>query len=213
MDNKHALLRFIYDTIDSIFISAFEIIKYLFEGLLCYVFSCAPIYIIVILLLYFSLAVPVSSHEYIRYLFIATLCIVPFRGIVLANNMKVRGDTSEKPLRNVSVVILALSIVMSVYIAQDKKLFYTNNDIELIEASSYKEGYRNGYHDAQDDAEYSVNWQLAEFKLEIQDSIEPFSSASALIEDYLMNETDSINLAEVYELMEQGFEQFYKVYD
>lgn len=213
MKKEHTVLRFIYDTIISILESAFEIIAYLWGGLLLYFLLSSPIYIIVSVLLYFSLYLPVSSHEYIRYIFIAQLCIVPLWDIICANKIEADGDPSGKPFRNVSVIILALSIVMSVYIAQDKKPFYTSNDVESIEASSYKNGYRNGYHDAQDDIDYSDNWQLTDFKLEIQDSIEPFSSASALIEDYLMNEADSVDLVEVYKLMEKGFEQFYKVYD
>lgn len=59
----------------------------------------------------------------------------------------------------------------------------------------------------------SDSWQMQEFKLDLQDSIEPIKSADGKLEEYLMGNPDSFDLVKVKELMEQGFEQFYKVYD
>ncbi len=92
---------------------------------------------------------------------------------------------------------------------------YLTGESDTIEISEVYQLLENGLRYFYEITEYSSSdsWQMQEFKLDLQDSIEPIKSADGKLEEYLMGNPDSFDLVKVKELMEQGFEQFYKVYD
>lgn len=94
----------------------------------------------------------------------------------------------------------------------DDYLSGESDSINLAEVYQLLEEGIGYFYDATEISS-SDNWQVQDYKIDLQDSIEPIKSADRELEEYLMGNPDSFDLVKVKELMEKGFEQFYKVYD
>lgn len=91
------------------------------------------------------------------------------------------------------------------YCMVDDYMTGESDSIDLAEVYQLIElGFQKFYAATEIDA--SDSWQEQERKLDLQDAIQPFSNASGELEEYLMGGADSVDLAKVLRLLEQGLQ-------
>lgn len=85
----------------------------------------------------------------------------------------------------------------------DDYLSGESDSINLAEVYQLLEEGIGYFYDATEISS-SDNWQVQDYKIDLQDSIEPIKSALAELEEYLMGDADSVNLIEVHDYLAQG---------
>ena len=82
--------------------------------------------------------------------------------------------------------------------------FYSSAEIDEIKSEAEQSGYSSGYDDGYSDAQNSASWDEGEFLSDVEDAISPIKRAESIIADYLNGDSASVDLDEIYFLLEEG---------
>ena len=81
---------------------------------------------------------------------------------------------------------------------------YTAEEIPDIREAAFDYGYTNGYDDGYEEAQGCSPWDKGEFLSEMDDAIAPIKHARNIIETYFDGDSDSVDLDELYFLLDEG---------
>lgn len=148
---------------------------------------------------------------YLVPVLIGTLCLAPFPTLALFRNVPAEDEQIVNSVLNLSLIVLAVSIVASVYLARGEQLFYTQSEVYRIESrengkgfeagedygydKGYDVGYLDGWNECQLDAASSASEDAPEKGLTYQEFVQIFTpeERSALYNEYTYGIPSSID--------------------
>lgn len=86
-------------------------------------------------------------------------------------------------------------------------------EIDEIKSAAEQRGYSSGYDDGYYDAQNSASWDEGEFLSDVDNAISPIHHAESIIEDYLNGDSASVDLDEIYFLLEEGLYNLAVMFD
>lgn len=90
---------------------------------------------------------------------------------------------------------------------------YSSAEIDEIKSEAEQSGYSSGYDDGYSDAQDSASWDKGDFLSDVDDAISPIHHAESIIEDYLNGDSASVDLDEIYFLLEEGLYNLAVMFD
>lgn len=91
--------------------------------------------------------------------------------------------------------------------------FYSSAEIDEAKSEAEQRGYSSGYDDGYYDAQNSASWDEGEFLSDLDDVISPITRAESIIADYLNGDSASVDLDEIYFLLEEGLYNLAAMFD
>lgn len=113
-------------------------------------------------------------------------------------------------MRKLASVLLALALMLPLCACAET---YTADEVADIKEAAFDRGYSSGYDDGYYDAQNSASWDEGEFLSDVDNAISPIHHAESIIEDYLNGDSASVDLDEIYFLLEEGLYNLAVMFD